>query len=104
MIWLLVRQKIGDYANWKSVFDGCHDHVREAGGIKGYVLRDSDDANLVSVAIAWDSLERAQEFLSSDYLRGKMAESGVIGQPDIYFLEVLEELDFGKPLSTAKAA
>jgi len=104
MIWVLVRHKVEDYEKWKPAFDGHHDTVGAAGGTVGYLMRDADDPNLVSVAIAWESLERAQAFISSPDLKAKMAESGVVGPPDIYVLEVLEELDFTKPLPVVQAA
>ena len=104
MIWLLVRHRVADYGTWKPVFDSHHDTIAAAGGQLGYLMRDAADPNLVSVGIAWESLERAQAFISSPDLKAKMAESGVVGPPDIYVLEVLEELDFTKPLPVVQAA
>ena len=44
MSYILVRQKVEDYAKWKDAFDrGAEDHRRAAGSKGGYVFRDADD-------------------------------------------------------------
>ncbi len=104
MIWLLIRHRVADYATWKPAFDSHHDTITAAGGTVGFLMRDADDPNLISVGIAWASLDRAQAFIASPDLKAKMEESGVIGAPDVYLMDVLEELDFSKPLPVVNAA
>ena len=46
-----------------------------------------DDPREVTVFLDWDSLDRARKFAASDDLKQKMQQSGVIGDPDVRFLE-----------------
>ncbi len=39
----------------------------------------------------WD-LEKARQFSQSEELRAKMQEAGVLGPPDFYFLEEIQQL------------
>ena len=94
MIWLLVRHSVKDYGAWKPVFD-AHGSVREeAGASGGYVMRDPDDPNLISVALAFEGVDAARAFVASPTLRDAMAEAGVIGDPEISYFDVLEQLSF----------
>jgi hypothetical protein len=44
------------------------------------------------ILFEWESLEKAHQFAQSDELRQAMQRAGVIGMPDLYFLEQVEEL------------
>jgi hypothetical protein len=38
----------------------------------------------------WDNLQKARQFAQSDDLRNTMQRAGVVGKPEVYFLEELE--------------
>ena len=40
---------------------------------------------------SWD-LEQARQYSQREEVRAKMREAGVLGSPDVYFLEEIEEL------------
>jgi hypothetical protein len=42
------------------------------------------------ILLEWDSLEKARQFGQSDDLRNTMQRAGVVGKPEVYFLEELE--------------
>jgi hypothetical protein len=87
MVHLIVRHKVADYTRWKEAFDG-HLGVRKAAGEVGSrVLLSVDDPREVTVFLDWDSLERARKFAASEDLKQTMQKSGVIGDPDVRFLE-----------------
>ena len=87
MVHLIVRHKVADYGRWKEAFDG-HLGARKAAGEVGYrVMLSVDDPREVTIFLDWDSLERARKFATSDDLKQKMLQSGVIGDPDVRFLE-----------------
>jgi hypothetical protein len=87
MVHVIVRHKVADYGRWKETFDG-HLGARKAAGEMGYrVMLSVDDPREVTVFLDWDSLERARKFATSDDLKQKMQQSGVIGDPDVRFLE-----------------
>jgi len=87
MVHVIVRHKVADYVRWKEAFDG-HLGARKAAGEVGYrVMLSVDDPREVTVFLDWDSLDRARKFATSDDLKQKMQQSGVIGDPDVRFLE-----------------
>jgi heme-degrading monooxygenase HmoA len=57
-----------------------------AGSKKYQIFHSADDANNLVLLFEWDSLDNAHAFAESEDLKQKMKEAGVIGEPDIYFL------------------
>jgi len=89
--YVIVKYKVADYARWKPIFDADGAN-RQAGGSKGgQLFRSADDPNEVVMLFEWD-LEQARQFSQSEELRAKMQEAGVLGPPDFYFLEEIEQL------------
>ena len=89
--YVIVKYKVADYARWKPIFDADGAN-RQAGGSKGgQLFRSADDPNEVIMLFEWD-LEQARQFSQSEELRAKMQEAGVLGPPDFYFLEEIEQL------------
>jgi hypothetical protein len=87
MAYMLTRHSVKDFEAWKSVFDSKRD-LRKRYGEKSYqILRQDGSPNDVVALFAWDSLENARKFAGSAELKESMAEAGVIGKPDITFLE-----------------
>jgi hypothetical protein len=50
------------------------------------VFRSADDPNDVVMLFEVEDLDRAREFVGSDGLREAMESAGVVGRPDVYFL------------------
>jgi heme-degrading monooxygenase HmoA len=91
MPYLLVRQKVKDYAKWKPVFDE-HSTTRKANGSKGGLLfRNADNPSEVVTLLEWDDLKKARQFAQSEDLRKAMERAGATDKPDIYFLEHVEK-------------
>lgn len=83
---MLIRHKVRDFKAWKTGFD-AHLSARTAAGLtEKYLLRSADDPNEVVGLFEAQDLDRARTFASSADLREKMQEVGVVGKPDIYFL------------------
>ena len=92
MPYMLVRANVEDYEKWKPGFDE-HSTSREENGSKGgRLFRTADDPNEVVILLEWDNLENARQFTQSEDLREAMQRHGVVGQPDMYFLEEVEEV------------
>lgn len=84
---LMVSQRVGDYAQWKSVFDE-HRTVREQHGATGHLIYRSGDApSEVTVLMEVSSEERAKAFLADPSLKAAMERAGVEGAPTTSFLE-----------------
>ena len=87
MPYIIVQHSVEDYDNWKPVFDE-HGATRQAAGSRGgFVLRNADDANHITILLEWDNLDNARAFADSDDLRETMQRAGVTGPPDVYFLD-----------------
>jgi heme-degrading monooxygenase HmoA len=90
--YLLVRANVDDYESWKPGFDE-HAATREENGSKGgRLFRRAHDPNEVVIILEWNGLEEARRFAQSEDLREAMQRHGVVGQPDIYFLEEVNEV------------
>ena len=83
----LVHHKVEDYKTWKSVFD-AHSSLRsEAGSLGGKIFQSINNPNEVFTLLEWDSLANAQKFTQSDSIKEAMKKAGVVGTPEIYFVE-----------------
>ncbi len=90
MVYVLVRHKVEDYDKWRAAFY-LHSGTRRNSGSQGArILRDAKDFNELMVLLEWNNLEQAHQFFQSEDLRKRMQEAGVVGQPDINFLEEVE--------------
>lgn len=88
MIYLYLRQTVEDYARWKEGFDN-HVSARQAGGAtdETYVMRNVDDPNDITVVLGWSDLGKARAFSQSVSLKEAMQKMGVVGPPEVRFLE-----------------
>lgn len=86
MAYLLVRHNVADYATWKTGYD-AHAPARANAGLRElHLLRSIDNENEVVVLFAAEDVEKARAFAASQDLRETMQRVGVVGKPDIYFL------------------
>lgn len=91
MSYVMVKHKVTDYARWKPSFD-ADGATRQANGSQGgQLFRSADDPNEVVMLFEWD-LEQARPFSQWEALGAKLQAVGVLGPPDFYFLEEIEQL------------
>ena len=87
MVHVLVRHKVSDFNRWKESFDS-HLNTRMQAGETGFRLFQSvEDPREVTLLLDWDSIEHARTFIGSDELRSRMQQAGVVGTPDVQFIE-----------------
>lgn len=88
MIYLTIRQTIANYARWKEGFDN-HLAARQAGGAtdEALVLRNVDNLNEIIVVLGWRDLAQARLFMQSISWQMALQQMGVVGVPEVYFLE-----------------
>jgi len=91
MVYSVVDHKVEDYAKWKPVFDKHKVIIKKAGGKSGTVYRISGEPNHIRVLIEWDKKEDATKFIESEDLKKIMQEARVLGKPDIWFLDKIED-------------
>jgi len=88
---MFIRHRVADFGKWKPVFDEHEPARREAGATAHSVHRDAADPNVVILAFRVDDLARAREFVASEELRAAMERAGVVGPPEFWFTEDVED-------------
>lgn len=84
---VIVRHKVRDTVAWRARFD-ADAPARAAAGLTGVTTyRDSDDDSTVVVLIPVPDLDTARGFMASEPLRKSMEEAGVIGEPEVRYLQ-----------------
>ena len=84
---VIIHHKVQDYEAWSPAFDD-HEAVRNAAGLtNARVYRLAEDANNLVVILDMADRRRAEEFAASDDLRSRMRDAGVIGRPEIHYVE-----------------
>lgn len=83
---LLIRHKVQDFAAWKQGYDAHLPKRAEAGLTEKYLLRGDADPNEVILLFEAQDMGRAKAFSGSADLRERMQQLGVVGQPELYFL------------------
>ncbi len=86
MAFILFKERVKDLAKWKEIYDSRQKNCVEAGIIDKYVLRGATDDNEVILLREEKDMGRAKAFIEAPQLRDAMEKSGVIGKPDIYFI------------------
>lgn len=87
MVHVLIRHKVSDFNHWMSVFDSAHD-LRKAGGeLSARMFRTPDQPQELNLLCEWESMERARNFFEAANLKSTMRLAGVIGRPDIEYME-----------------
>jgi len=87
MVHVLVRHKVADYPKWKEAFDS-HLSVRKRAGEMGcHLFHNAEDHCDIFLLLDWQSADEARKFMTSDELRSTMAKAGVVGTPEVQYLE-----------------
>ena len=87
MVHMMIRHKVADYSRWKESFDEHLNLRKAAGETEARVMISVDDPREVTLFFDWDSLDRARRFVGSEDLKQAMQKAGVVGDPDVRFLE-----------------
>jgi hypothetical protein len=84
---VLVRHNVRDFSEWKPVYDADKPNRVAAGLTDRQLLSGVGDPNEVVLLFEAADLNRAKAFVESPQLRETMHHGGVLGKPDLYFLE-----------------
>ena len=88
----IVIHTVEDYEKWKKVFDEDASRRKSLGSKGGRLYRSADNPNEMTIVWDWESLEKARQFATSPDLREVMEKAGVVGMPQIIFLEEIEKV------------
>ena len=84
---VMVRHKVADFEQWKVVYDE-HAPARAKAGLKEVnLLRNMDNPEEIVLLFTAADLGLAKCFIASNDLRDAMQRAGVIGKPEVYFLQ-----------------
>ncbi|MFQ5779320.1 MAG: hypothetical protein ACE5HN_00875 [Nitrospiria bacterium] len=86
MTYLLCRHKVADFSNWNRVFDSHSAAQQQAGLRVEKVLRNVDDPNELFLFFEVTNLAKAQGLVTAPEVPEAKQQSGVVDNPDIYFL------------------
>lgn len=90
MVHVLVRHKVEDFHRWKEVFDSVIEFRKSKGEGSARIFQDENNTDMMTGIFGWDSLENAKAFFADAELHKKMKEAGVVGKPEVYFLEEVQ--------------
>ena len=82
----IMRHKVTDFNKWKTIYDADKPNREKAGLKDQWVKRNEQDPSEVVMYYEVADQKRAEEFAHSQDLKGKMKEGGVIGTPEVIFL------------------
>lgn len=86
MATMLVHHKVEDFTAWKSVYDSVADLRASNGELSDKIYKDASDPNSLTLVFEWDSLDNARKYAQSPELKAAMEKAGVVGPPEIFFL------------------
>jgi len=87
MKYMLCRNKVTDFAQWKKVFDSHADAQQQSGLQLQRLWRGIDNSNEVFILFEVTDLEKARGFVTSPKVADAQRQSGVLEKPDIFFME-----------------
>lgn len=88
---LVVTHKVADFDKWKVGFDTTAKLKRGFGWTRSSIFSVDGDRNNVMVMEEFGSIDRAKAFAASPELREAMGKAGVVGPPDIRFVQSLAQ-------------
>lgn len=87
--YMVTKHQVRDYAQWKKVFDESRSIV-EPYGLKNFeVCCDTRDPNTLYIVHEFTDESRVRQLLESPELKQVMERAGVIGPPEVMFMELL---------------
>ena len=84
---IFLQHRVADSEAWKPVYDEDADRRSAAGLSEIGVYRKTGDENLVLLVWGAENVEGFQAMFTSEELKGKMQEAGVISEPEVWIGE-----------------
>ena len=84
---IFFQHRVADYEAWRPVYDEDVERRSAAGMSEIGVFRKAGDENLVLLVWGAENVEGFQAMFTSEELKGKMQEAGVISEPEVWIGE-----------------
>jgi hypothetical protein len=94
MAWLHIRHRVQDFNRWKEIYDASAGFKSQYGWKRYRVFAVGNDRNDLLVMEEFNTVEDAQRLVQSKDFANALDLAGVQGQPEILYLQGLEE---GRP-------
>ena len=83
MAHMVIGHQVEDYGKWRAAYD-AHADIRDGAG-ESRVYQDVAEPNRVTVVVDGE-LDKLRAFMSMPELKTVMKEAGVIGEPQVMFV------------------
>jgi hypothetical protein len=87
----MTRFTVKDWDGWRKAFESNKQLRMDNGLLDRVYGYDVDDNHKVTLVLAIMDSAKANAFLKSDLIKQKRAESGVVGQPDLFLYRVVQK-------------
>ena len=87
--WIAVTHKVESFERWQPIFESTAAMKRGYGWKQSWVFAIDGARNNVLVLEEFGSMKQARAFASSPELKAAMGKAGVLGPPEIRFLDTV---------------
>jgi len=91
---IIVTHRVESYETWRASFDDFDDHRKQSGIVGHAVNQELGNPNQVVVYHQANDLATLRSFVDSTELKERMQRAGVIGTPNIQFVQVADFSDY----------
>ncbi len=91
---IIVMHSVKDYETWRVAYDEFDGFRRQSGIVGHAVTQEFGNPNRVIVYHQADDVNLLRAFVESAELREVMQRAGVVGDPDIRFIQVVDFADY----------
>jgi quinol monooxygenase YgiN len=91
---VIATHAVEDYDRWRAVYDELADFRKQNGIVGDAVNQELDNPNHVIVYHQANDMDSLHAFVDSAELEEAMLRAGVIGQPDVQFVRVVDFADY----------
>ena len=91
---LIMQHSVRDFDAWQRFFEANEQLRVKYGGLGHTLYREIDEPNNITLAIRFESRERAEEFARSAELAEAMKTAGVVTQPRVWWVQRVEDLTY----------
>jgi len=95
---LLVKHNVKEYTSWRKVYDEHKTFRTKSGMINEMVFRSTTSPTEIFLLFKWNNILNAKIFVQSEDLKKAMESAGVIGKPEVNFLEETEQTATTRPI------
>ncbi len=86
---IFLQHRVADYDAWRPIYDADIERRSAAQLQEIGVFRKAGDENLVLLVWSTDNTEGFKAMLTSEELKAKMQEAGVVSEPEVWIGEVM---------------